>query len=84
MVRRRRLSVWKRSAEGTNESCLRRAEIHEGYEGPEYTLYIERPQGVLLLVLLARADEEKELRQNLEWVGQTLYLVNIDQLRRAF
>ena len=59
---------------------LRRAEIHEGYKGPEYTLYIERPQGVLLLVLLARAEEEKELRQNLEWVGQHCDLFNIDQL----
>ena len=59
---------------------LRRAEIHKGYKGPEYTLYVERPQGVLLLVLLARAEEEQELRRNLEWVGQKCELFNTDQL----
>lgn len=59
---------------------LRRAEIHKGYAGPEYTLYIERPEGVVLLVLLARAEEEHELRRNLEWVGQNCDLFNSDQL----
>jgi hypothetical protein len=58
---------------------LRRAEIHKGYKGPEYTLYIERPQGVLLLVLLARAEEEQKLRRNLEWIGQRVELFNTDQ-----
>ena len=59
---------------------LRRAEIHKGYAGPEYTLYIDRPQGVVFLVLLARAEEEQELRRNLEWVGKNCDLFNTDQL----
>lgn len=63
---------------------LRRAEIHKGYEGPEYTLYIERPQGVVILVLLARADEEQVLRRDLEWVGRNCNLLDTDQLPPDF
>src|SRR5262249_48253602 len=63
---------------------LRRAEIHKGYEGPEYTLYIERPQGVVILVLLARAGEEQALLQDLEWVGRNLNLLDTDQLPSDF
>ncbi len=59
---------------------LRRAEIHKGYKGSEYTLYIERPQGVVLLVLLARSEEEGELRRDLEWVGKNCDLLDTDQL----
>jgi len=63
---------------------LRRAEIHEGYKGPEYTLYIERPQGVVILVLYTRGEEEQALRQDLEWVGRNLDLLDTDQLPPDF
>jgi len=80
MVATAKIECLERSSEGTNESCFAERRSMRGTRGPN-TLSISRDRRVvLLLVLLARADEEKELRQNLEWVGQHCDLVNIDQL----
>ena len=40
------------------ETLLRVGRIHGGYKGPEYSLYIDHPKGVLLLVLMCPEGED--------------------------
>ena len=49
----RQTSIERKSWAGREpeQTILRVGHIHAGYKGPEYSLYIEHPKGVLLLVL---------------------------------
>lgn len=59
---------------------LRRAEIYSGYQGPEYTLYIERSEAVLVLVLLTRPADELGHRRRLELLAQQCEFFHTDEM----
>jgi hypothetical protein len=62
------------------ETLFRVGHIHEMYKGPEYSLYIDHPKGVLVLVLLCPEGEEKKYLPILKWVGEkTLMMDCVDQ-----
>lgn len=58
------------------ETLLRVGHIHAGYKGPEYSLYIDHPAGVLVLVLLCPEGEETKYLPILKWVGEKTILMN--------
>ncbi len=41
-------------------ALLRKGLVHAGYRGPEYSLYLDHPEGVLLLVLLCPDGRDEE------------------------
>jgi len=45
--------------------------IHEGYRGPEYSLYIDHPKGVLLLVLFCPEGQDDAYVPILKRLGET-------------
>lgn len=47
----------------------RRGYIDRSYGGPEYSLYLDNPKGVLLLVLLCPKDKDLIYVPALEWIG---------------
>ena len=50
-------------------SLLRVGYVQESYGGPEYSLYIDSPKGVLLLVLLCPEGEDEKYVPVLRWMG---------------
>jgi Restriction endonuclease len=47
--------------------------------GPEFSLYLDHPKGVLVLVLLCPAGQEEQALTTLEWVGKTAVLMDCEQ-----
>ncbi len=57
-------------------TLFRVGHIHEGYGGPKYSLYIDHPKGVLLLVLLCPKGEEKIYVPVLQWIGEKALMMD--------
>jgi hypothetical protein len=55
--------------------------IHAGYKGPEYSLYIDHPKGVLLLVLLCPEGQDKKYVPILKFVGRYTWMLNVVDMR---
>jgi hypothetical protein len=50
-------------------SLLRAGYVQETYGGPEYSLYIDSPKGILLLVLLCPKGDDDKFVPILKWMG---------------
>jgi hypothetical protein len=48
------------------------------YGGPEYSLYIDSPKGVLLLVLLCPQGQDETYLPVLKWIGGTVVMMTRD------
>jgi hypothetical protein len=53
--------------------------VHPSYAGPEYSLYIEHPKGVLVLVLLCPEGQDQIYVPMLRWVGQKALMMDCVQ-----
>ena len=63
--------------EGTPPRILFRVgHIDESYGGPEYSLYLDSPKGVLLLVLLCLEGTDTTFLPALKWIGGGALLAN--------
>jgi hypothetical protein len=60
-------------------SLFRVGFIDPSYRGPEFSLYIDSPKGVLLLVLLCPEGQESLYRPVLEWIGQNTLMMTRDE-----
>ena len=58
------------------ETLLRVGYIHSGYRGPEYSLYIDHPKGVLLLVLFCPEGKDESYLPILKWIGQKAIMLD--------
>jgi hypothetical protein len=65
-----------RPAENT---LFRVGRIHERYRGPEYSLYIDHPKGVLVLVLLCPEGQDNDYVSILKWIGQKALMLDCQQ-----
>ncbi len=64
-----------------SRSILRVGNIDESYGGPEYSLYIDNPDGVLVLVLLCPQGKDEIYLPALKWIGGGAILMHrIDDL----
>jgi hypothetical protein len=62
------------------QTVLRIGRIHAGYKGPEYSLYIDHPKGVLLLVLYCPEGKDDVYLPLLKWVGEKALMLDcVDQ-----
>jgi hypothetical protein len=61
------------------ETLFRAGRIHERYRGPEYSLYIDHPKGVLVLVLLCPEGEDDTYVPLLKWIGQKTLMMDCEQ-----
>jgi hypothetical protein len=66
------------------EILLRVGHIHEGYGGPEYSLYVNHPKGVLLLVLLCPRGEDATYVPVLKWIGEKVRMMDCVDTRREW
>lgn len=57
-------------------SLLRIGHVHPSYGGPEYSLYIDSPKGVLLLVLMCPEGQDESYLPALKWIGGTVHMMN--------
>jgi hypothetical protein len=55
--------------EAAPRSLFRVGHIQPSYGGPEYSLYIDSPKGVLVLVLLCPEGSEEIYVPALKWIG---------------
>jgi hypothetical protein len=71
-----RLEGIKRESTGGREpeETILRVGYVDGYNGPEYSLYIDHPAGVLLLVLLCPEGQDELFVPVLKWIGQRAVL----------
>lgn len=53
-----------------DRTLLREGLVNSSYGGPEYSLYVDAPQGVLRLVLLCPAGQDHVYLPALEWIGR--------------
>lgn len=60
-------------------TLLRRGDIDPSYGGPEYSLYVESPKGVLLLVLLCPAGTDDTYLPVLRWIGSTVLMMTREE-----
>ena len=60
----------------TEKTLLRVGYIHSGYRGPEYSLYIDHPTGVLLLVLFCPEGKDETYVPILKWIGQKAIMLD--------
>jgi hypothetical protein len=74
--------VRTRPGRGPEKTLFRVGHIHKRYGGPEYSLYIDHPKGVLLLVLLCPEGQEKIYVPILKWIGEKALVVNCVDGRR--
>ncbi len=51
-------------------ALLRIGDVDPSYGGPEYSLYLDRPNGVLRLVLLCPLSQDSFYLPVLKWVGR--------------
>ena len=61
---------------------LRVGHVHAGYKGPEYSLYIDHPKGVLLLVLFCPEGKDEIYVPILKWVGEKALVLNYRDTRK--
>jgi Restriction endonuclease len=61
------------------KTLFRVGHIHQKYRGPEYSLYIDHPDGVLVLVLLCPEGQDETYVPLLRWVGQKALMLDCDQ-----
>jgi len=61
-----------------SRTLLRVGYIDPSYGGPEYSLYVDTPKGVLLLVLLCPVGRESIYVPALEWIGRGAVTMNRD------
>lgn len=64
------------------KTLFRVGHIHGGYGGPEYSLYIDHPKGILLLVLLCPEGEEETYVPILKWIGEKALMMDCVDTRR--
>lgn len=60
-------------------SLLRVGHIDASYGGPEYSLYIDSPKGVLLLVLLCPEGTDEKYLPVLKWMGGTALMMTREE-----
>lgn len=65
------------------ETYFRVGRIHAGYGGPEYSLYLDHPKGVLLLVLMCPEGKDSVYVPMLERMAQHAILMDCDDSRLA-
>ncbi len=65
------------------QTILRIGRIHVGYKGPEYSLYIDHPKGVLLLVLFCPEGKDDTYLPLLKWVGEKAMMFDCVDKRGA-
>jgi len=65
-----------RSGREPEKTLFRVGYIHEGYRGPEYSLYIDHPKGVLLLVLFCPEGQDEAYVPILKWLGETTLMMD--------
>lgn len=51
------------------DTIFRIGRVGAGYRGPEYSVYIDHPEGVLVLVLLCPEGEDRLYVPALKWVA---------------
>jgi hypothetical protein len=56
-------------------SLFRVGHILPSYGGPEYSLYIDSPKGVLLLVLMCPEGQDEKYVPGLKWMGGTALMM---------
>jgi len=56
-------------------TLLRVGHIQPSYGGPEYSLYVDSPKGVLLLVLLCPQGKDDTYLPALKWVGRSVIMM---------
>lgn len=71
-----RVSWAGRPAENT---LFRVGHVLETYRGPEYSLYIDHPKGVLVLVLLCPEGQDETYVPILEWIAEKTLMVDCVQ-----
>ena len=78
----RRLQPLEREGWGgrdPEQTILRVGNVGPSYAGPEYSLYIDHPNGVLVLVLLCPEGQETTYVPLLTWVGQKALMMDCTQ-----
>jgi len=65
-----------RSGHDPLKSIFRVGHIHDGYKGPEYSLYLEHTNGVLLLVLLCPDRQEDIYVPILKWIAEKSLIID--------
>jgi len=70
------------SSRKPEKTLYRVGHIHESYGGPEYSLYIDHPKGVLLLVLLCPKGKEEAYVPILKWIGEKALIMDCVDTRR--
>jgi hypothetical protein len=63
----------------TPRSLFRVGHIDPSYGGPEYSLYLDNPKGVLLLVLLCPEGTAERYVPALKWIGGGAVLMHSDE-----
>jgi len=61
------------------KTLFRVGHIHSGYGGPEYSLYIDHPKGVLLLVMFCPENRDDIYVPVLKWIGQKAIMMDYDE-----
>jgi hypothetical protein len=72
-----------RSERDTGKNILRVGHIHSGYKGPEYTLYLDHPKGVLILVMFCPEGQDQVYVPILKWVGEKVQMMDCEDKRVA-
>jgi Restriction endonuclease len=75
--------IARESREGdTGKNIFRVGRIHHGYRGPEYSLYIDHPEGVLILVMFCPDGQDDDYVPILKWVGERVQMIScvVEQL----
>lgn len=78
----RRLPPLKRESwagRDAEQTIFRLGHVGPSYGGPEYSLYIDHPKGVLVLVLLCPEGQEGTYVPLLKWVGQKALMMDCTQ-----
>jgi hypothetical protein len=61
------------------ETLFRVGRIHPRYRGPEYSLYIDHPKGVLVLVLLCPEGQDDTFVPILKWIAEKTLMMDCEQ-----
>ena len=61
------------------QTLFRVGYIDKGYRGPEYSLYIDHPKGVLVLVLLCPEGQDDTYVPVLKWIGRMTLMMDCEQ-----
>ncbi len=60
-----------------SQTLFRVGHIHTGYRGPEYSIYIDHPKGVLLLVLYCPEGQDGKYVPILKFIGRYTWMMNV-------